>query len=176
MDKIKKLLTSDKLGKYLFVIALIGIALIFISTLNFGEKENYISDTEYDYSSETEDKLKSIIKKITGEKNVEVFVSLDNSEQTIYADSVKTSVDLSEDTVGGETSKRDNKEQEYIIVEDSDGKQQALVVTTVAPTVKGVVVVSKCASDPIIKEEIVNAVTTALNISSKKVCVVGVYN
>ena len=94
----------------------------------------------------------------------------------MYADKIKSSNNLTEDNQGEDKTKlneKQDKEQNYIIIEDSDGGQKALVVTTLSPTVRGVVVVSKYANDEAVSESIINAVTTALNISNRKVCVVG---
>ena len=63
-------------------------------------------------------------------------------------------------------------ETNYIIVEDADGAQKALAVTQVQPVVKGVVIVCEGGDNPSVQQRVTDAVTTALNLSSARVCVV----
>ena len=62
-------------------------------------------------------------------------------------------------------------EQDVTVIDGKDGKQ-ALVVTELEPTVKGVVVVCEGGGDIKVVENLTNAVTTALNISSTRVSVI----
>ena len=61
----------------------------------------------------------------------------------------------------------------YILVKAADGSQKPLIVTKTEPEIRGVVVVSRGGSDPKMREKIVEAVKTALDLSSTQVCVVG---
>lgn len=53
----------------------------------------------------------------------------------------------------------------YILVKAADGSQKPLVVTKTEPEIRGVVVVSRGGSDPKMREKIVEAVKTALDLS-----------
>ena len=59
-----------------------------------------------------------------------------------------------------------------LLVEDAEGHSQALPTTTVEPKVRGVAVVCQGADDPLVATRVTEAVTTALGISSNRVCVV----
>ena len=61
--------------------------------------------------------------------------------------------------------------KESVIIVDTENGRQGLLVTEIQPTVKGVVVVCRGGDQPIVQERIVSTITTALNISSKRVCV-----
>ena len=166
---------SKKNNNLIFILAILGIVLVFISNLDLNFNSGNDDET-VNYEAELEEKVKNVVCKITGERNVEVFITLESSEEIVYADKIKSSNNLTEDNQGEDKTKlneKQDKEQNYIIIEDSDGGQQALIVTTLSPTVRGVVVVSKYANDEAVSESIINAVTTALNISNRKVCVVG---
>lgn len=54
----------------------------------------------------------------------------------------------------------------------SDGSEQALAVTEIQPVVKGVVVVCDGGGNPAVQQSVTEAVTTALDISSVRVCVI----
>ena len=58
-------------------------------------------------------------------------------------------------------------------VEDADGNQHALTITQTHPEIQGVVVVSAFADNPAVREKLLTAVCTALNLSSARVCVTG---
>ena len=56
-------------------------------------------------------------------------------------------------------------------MKSADGSQTALAVTELEPVVKGVVVVCPRGDELLIKQSVVEALTTALHISSARVCV-----
>ena len=55
-------------------------------------------------------------------------------------------------------------------VERDDG-EQPLVVTTMLPDIQGVLVLCEGAADEKVCEQVTNAVTTVLGISSRRVCI-----
>lgn len=179
MDKLKKLMKKDKATKVIFALGIIGIILVYISTLNIGKQPNEKTASDVNstvnYAESAEKKIKKIVSRITGEKNIEVMVSLDSTEKTVYADAVNQDKNKTTDNQSDakyKSEEKDNTEQEYVIVKDAEGNEKPLVVTTISPAVKGVVVVTSYAVNDEVSEKIVSAITTALNISSKKVCVV----
>ena len=52
-----------------------------------------------------------------------------------------------------------------------NGERQGLLVKEIQPTVRGVVIVCEGGDDPAVQEQITDAVTTALNISTKRVSI-----
>ena len=174
---VKQLMRSKKGGWILVAAALLGMLLIYLSTRSTPAKTSDSDSNSDRYRIELETKLSQIVSRITGEKAPEIFVSLEGSEEVVYADRMDQSDDRLENSDGGDSNRKQEKsdrKQNYILVEDADGGQKALVVTTLSPTVRGVVVVTEAADQPTIREQIFQAVTTALNIPSNKVCVVGV--
>ncbi len=174
INKIKKLLFSDKYIKYIAVIGVIGIALIFLSGTNLFKNQND-NAVEEDYAKATEERINNIVCRITGEKQVGVMVSLESNGETVYADSKSISKNNKTDNESPEkykTEQKDDTEQSYIIIKNAEGGEEALIVSKLTPTVKGVVVVTKFANNSAVSERITAAIVTALNISEKKVCVV----
>ena len=177
-----ELLKNDKLRNILVIAGMFGIILIAASSFfSSKEKEEPVPDTsEYisvpEYETGLEDKLKHIITAITGEDNVAVMVTLESDSRYVYAqDNVKKqeenkSYDGSEIK---ESREGNDSETSLIVLKDKDGTQQALKVTEIKPEIKGVVIVSKKADDPLYKEKILEAAKTALGVSMSKVCVVG---
>ena len=76
-------------------------------------------------------------------------------------------------TVSGSTIQATSPGKATVTVKTADGGEQALLVTTEMPQVRGVAVVCEGGDDEIINEKITNAVTAALNITSKRVYIAG---
>ena len=173
MNKIKKMLTSDKKVKFIVAIGIVGVILIYLSS--FGATDNEGTTLQEDYAKATEEKISMIVCKITGEKDAAVMVSLESNGKVVYADAKSVSKNNKTDNQSADkykTEQTDDSKQDYILVKNSQGGEEALVVSKIYPTVKGVVVVTKYADNSAVAERIVAAVATALDISDKRVCVV----
>lgn len=171
----KSWLRSKKGGWIMVAAVTLGMILILLSSRTHSAAPTQKTDDAEQYRIQLEQKLCKVVSRITGESDPEIFVSLEGSQEVVYADRTDISDDRVENTEGEDSNKKQEKsdrKQNYILVEDADGGQQALVVTTLSPGIRGVVVVSKLAADPLMKESILHAITTSLNIPSKKVCVV----
>ena len=106
---------------------------------------------------------------MTGNENVQVIVTLDSSYEYVYLNEKDLSNDYTND--GEEsTKKKDNSSEKYIIVEDSSGNERPLIVTTLSPKIRGVVIIYDY-NGVQIDDEIKSAVMAALDISSSKIFV-----
>lgn len=182
-EKLFALLKKDKFRGGIIILGLAGIALIYLSTL-FSPKKEVKSEKKIDtevvitaeeYESKQEDKLARIVSAITGEENPAVMVTLENLGEVIYAVDEKKRTDKSEQFKDNEKNLQEQKEEKengYVIIKDSQGNQQAIKISEIQPVIKGVVIVSKYADDVFTQEKIISAVKTAMNLSSSKICVV----
>lgn len=176
---LSNVLKDDKHKKIIIVLGLAGIVLIFLSSFVSCEKTDSTSRVKEEisvdeYRSKIENNLKDIVSSIEGSGKTKVLVTVENSTETVYATEQKKNKESTEDKSNGEITKKkesDDSEVHYITVKDSNGSEKALSVTQVQPTIKGVVVVCDGGNDPNVQQRITNAVTTALNITSKRVCV-----
>ena len=169
---------KDKLKspKVLVIIGIIGILLIFASSL-FPKKEE-VKETSVDmgmssieYREQLEQDVKKLVTKITGSKNVTVIVTLESGMRYKYADIKEdSSEDKSEESVKLSSSET---KQDYITVKTADGGEQALLVTTQMPEIRGVAIVCMGGDNEIIAQKIENTVTAALNIKSQRVSIAG---
>lgn len=179
----QKIADNDKIMKIIIIVGLIGIVLIFISGFfkNTGSKAvsaassvpSSISTEEYTKQLETG--LTQMVTGIEGVGNAKVMVTLEKGVEQVYATEGKKSTQTTQDkSVSTTTKNQENNQDEtsYIIVKDADGAQRALSVTEVQPIVKGVVVVCDGGNNPTVQKNVMDAVTTALNISSARVCVI----
>ena len=165
---------------YLYVLIAVGAILLLFSFVP-EKKTNETASVVYtseQYITDTEKKLKKIISEMLGTNNISVMITLNNSVENVFADSTKINTDITENLGGGDskTEQSDSKENQYIIIKDENGNEQALVVTQIMPQIRGVLVVCPNGNNTVIKEMVKGAVVTVLDISSKKVCVTGGLN
>lgn len=118
-----------------------------------------------DYRGELEESLCRIVTAITGEAQPTVVVTLSDNGRSLYA------ADERESGRQEESASSQERETSPILLEDAQGNQHALTVTQTQPEVQGVVVVSDFAGDPAVREKLLAAVCTALDLSSARVCV-----
>ena len=181
---IQKLAENDIWRKVILILGFAGIALIFLSGLfhNHDSKatkaqaeEESTKTTAQEYTQQVEKSLTELIGNINGAGSVKVLVTLERNTQYVYATEEKKTTQSTQDQAANATVKNqenDSRETKYILVKGADGSQQALAVTEVEPIVKGVVVVCEGGNQPAVQKDIIDAVTTALNLSSARVCVI----
>lgn len=124
------------------------------------------------YVQQTERRLIDLVEHIEGAGECRVLVTLENGVEYVYATEQKTNTDRSEDTDNGSTrlTQRDDSESTAIVVDTGSGRE-GLLVTEIQPTVRGVVVACKGGGNEEVCRRVIQAVTVALNVSSKRVCV-----
>ncbi len=169
-DLFRRTCSKDGGRKLLVLLGLLGVALIGFSTLFSGEKpekepEPAASSSAGEFRQELEQELARIVSAITGEESPEILVTLESGSRYVYAADEKT------DSREEETENIEERETAHVILKDSEGAQRPLTVTEIEPEIKGVVIVSRRAGDPAIREKLIDAVRTALHVSSARVCV-----
>ncbi|MBR4099640.1 MAG: hypothetical protein IKK55_01470 [Clostridia bacterium] len=172
---IAKYIPKIKSPKFLVVIGIIGIVLIFLSSLGGSGEKSQKTDTTpisaEEYREQLEKDIKNIVKGITGSNKVTVVVTLESGIRYKYADITEGS---SEDKTENDTiSTSSELKQGYITVKTADGGEQALLVTTQMPEIRGVAIVCLGGDNSTVAEKIENTVTAALNITSQRVHIAG---
>lgn len=175
-DAFLENLKKDKAVKIVLVLGICGIALIYLSTWfepgqKKAEPEPAVGEVSpVDTEKRLEAELARIVRAITGEEDPAVMVTLESTGRTVYAADEKRNTQES-GREGNAVQNSEENEKAHIILKDAEGAQHALTVTEIQPKIKGVVIVSRYAGDPVIREKLTDAVRTALDVSSAKVCV-----
>lgn len=178
ITKIKEAFSKyNKKTRIIIIIGLTGILLIFISELlplrSNGDKLQSVDSNAKlsveEYELNIEKRLSSIITCIRGVDNVNVMVTLDNNVENVYEFDEKKSLDTQEN----DTKLKETTEKDVIVLKDNAGENTGLIKTQIQPTIKGVVVVCSGGDITSIKTKVIEAVTTVLDITPNKVCVVG---
>lgn len=173
-EKTKKFLQNPKL---LIALGVCGILLVFLSSLfSDGDSKGQKTATQNEYSveqyrQELEDDIKNIVTSITGDKKATVVITLESGIRYSYASADET--DTSSSTGSTTDQSSESKKQSYITVKTADGGEQALIVTEIMPDVRGVAIICTGGNSEAVAQKIKNAVTAALNITSKRVYVSG---
>ncbi len=156
---IKTLKSTPKLWIYSAVAILCVLLLLTLKTpksRDEPEQENIpksAASEVQDYRKELEARLEDILSEIRGAGEVSVMITLSGSEETVYAE------DLSES---------DGKRSSETVIA---GSQQALIRKKDNPKILGVLIVCTGGGRPQVKEKVVNAASTVLDIPTGKVYV-----
>ena len=170
-----KFIKSSRGVKLAGAIGVVGMGLILLAEwLPSGAKETATvpQKTAEGYRTEIEERLGVLLSGMQGVGNCQVYVTLESGVEYVYAKEQKENSDYSENkNEGSEKVSRSDNTQENIIIIDKNGEKTGLLLTEIQPQVKGVVVVCDGGDNAAVSERVVVAVTTALNISSRRVCV-----
>lgn len=181
-EKLTGLIKKENRAKLITVVGVVILALIMLSELTGScTGDTAVQTVTFDcqaYVDSIEEQLCEIVGSIDGAGRVKVLVTLQNSEEYIYASDSKLNSDASEscDTNGKTSTDTRSDSEESVILVDGENGRKALVRTMRMPTVGGVVIVCDGADNAQVRERITEAVTTALSISSRRVYVTTLTN
>lgn len=173
LTKVTAFLRSEKGKRWLVIAGIAGIMLLALPEfLPEQQTATATSGSVDDFVQQTEERLGAIVSSIQGAGQCRIMVTLENGVEYVYATEQKSNTDRQEDSdaTSNKVVERDDTEETIIVVDTGDGRE-GLLVTEIQPTVKGVVIVCEGGDDEEVRKRIVEAVTVALNISSKRVCV-----
>ncbi|MCI9552053.1 MAG: hypothetical protein HFE94_00800 [Acutalibacter sp.] len=165
IDRLKDAVAGKKLVSLAVLLGMGGILLIYLSTLGFskemdsGPERSTEEQAVEDCQKRLEEDLTRVVRAITGEEAPEVMITLKNNGRWVYAADSRQNGEETENT--------------HVILEDAQGAQSGLRLADIQPEIKGVVIVSRSAADPMVRERLINAARTALGVSASRVCVVG---
>ncbi len=191
MEKKKISLKEIGLQKLIMLFAagiLIIILLSFPGIFNFNttkEKKNPVTNTKilkndtnttsYDtntYITEKENKLKSILKKVSGIGDVEVMITLKASEKKVtLKDTPSTQESLDEDDGEGGSRTENNfkREESTVLYTDENGDSVPYIVQKIEPQIEGIVVIAEGGENPNVVMEIMEAAEVLFDVPANKV-------
>ncbi|KAB7669979.1 stage III sporulation protein AG [Bacillus sp. B1-b2] len=190
----------SKQGKlpYLVVVILFGAAIMLVSNMlldkddqaqevaaynedetseateeTFGQKTSGNPSSIDEYEEQYKQEIKDAVNAIAGVKDAVVYVNIEGTEKKVYEKNTSQTTQKTEeqDTQGGNRKVEETTNEQSVVLVPSGDKEVPLVVETVKPSIKGVLVVAKGAEDIKIKSMIVEAVTRALDVPSHRVSV-----
>lgn len=132
-------------------------------------QEEQISETKQEQLKE---QLENTLRKVEGVGDVEVAITMESTgakiiEKDIPSNDSQTS---QQDSQGGtQESTVRSQEETTVYTKDSQGNQLPYVVSETAPQIRGVIVVAQGGNDPVIVQQIQEAVMALFHVEAHKI-------
>lgn len=174
----------DKKRMYSIIIVIIISVILLISVSDIFPKKveknhpnaNLVmenTDNQKNTTEETylEDRLEKILSNIEGVKSVEVMITLETNGQVEPAFNKVRSTETTEenDSTGGRRVVTTENLTQTIVTQNNKDGSEPILLKSIKPQIKGVIVVADGAEDVLVKERLYNAVKTVLQVSGHKV-------
>lgn len=175
MGKIfEKLFSKNKNTTGLYVILIIGIVVLVAGSSLFGTRNTKESKSPQSESQvllpteQTQEELSQILSQIRGAGEVSVMITYEGTgEKQFAADTSTETSTLSDQTGSGSGTKTENslKEEITTIIPGNE----PVLTKEIYPKVRGVVVVAQGAADPVVKQDLISAVKSILDVPDHKI-------
>ncbi|WCK53149.1 stage III sporulation protein AG [Aneurinibacillus sp. Ricciae_BoGa-3] len=137
----------------------------------FGQKSKE-SYSMSDYETMYEKQLKEVLSNITGVSDVTVMVNIDSTEETVVERNRTTRTQTTKEADKGVTREvTDQSTDEQVVMAKNDNGEQPVVIKTIKPKVRGVVVVARGAENLQVKAWMLEAVQKVLAVPSYKISI-----
>lgn len=153
--ELKKILAF--LGKYKFAILILALGLLLMAIPGRTESTATVQETQPEPERDVAQELSRILSQIQGAGKVEVLLTLEAGEETLYQ---------YDENLSDSAQNRDT-----VTVTDSQRGQTGLVRQVLPATYRGAVVVCQGADDPRIRLAIVEAVSMATGLGADRISV-----
>lgn len=156
----------------LIVLGAVGIALLLLPG-NCGRVQPAEPVAGPDYHYYLQQELERILSRIEGAGTVSVMVSLEDEQEVVYArDEEERFRSVEEDDGQGgrrETVELDNRGQ--LVVMRVNNQEQPVVERIIKPRIRGVLIVSPGADSPAVRQRLIAAVQSVLDLPAYKISV-----
>ena len=116
-------------------------------------------------------KLESILSKIQGVGDVNVFINYSESSEVVamYNENSKSSTTEETDISGGVRKIQETDSQKDVIFQENDGVKTPMTKKVVEPKIEGAIITAKGASNIDVKTNIIQAVEAATGLATHKI-------
>lgn len=127
-----------------------------------------------EYEEFYETSMKEILEQIVGVGEVVVLINLDSTEQKVFQTNVRigTQVTDEKDHQGGNRTIDDSTRDETVVTISNGSGEAPVVVKTLKPTIRGVVVVAEGAENTKVKSWILDVIQRSLDVPAHRISVV----
>jgi len=164
LDRVKvKQAVVDFITKYKFVVLVfaVGLLLMILPDTKDVQQPEITQEAVLSQEDNMEEKLSKILSCVKGAGQVQVMLSYESGQETIY----QTDRDVSE----GEKSI--SEKVDTVTITDSERNQNGLIQRVDPPICMGALIVCQGADNASVKLAIVEAVARVTGLSSDKICV-----
>lgn len=132
------------------------------------ESINLNSETN---NSDLETKLETILSKIQGVGEVNVFINYSETSEVVamYNENSKTSTTEETDTEGGIRKIEETDSQKDVIYQEENGQKTPITSKVIEPKIEGAIITAKGATNAEIKTNIIQAVEAVTGLATHKI-------
>ncbi|MCD8356164.1 MAG: hypothetical protein LUE11_06295 [Clostridia bacterium] len=156
--------------KYFIAVIVVGILLLVSTNLPAGEQkaeESSIQDSTFDLNT-FQQSVADSLSQIEGAGRVEVLLSLESGEESVYASDVSQS---SQSTGGSSDSTSETYQSTMSILSDGSYGEAPVLIKSNYPTFRGAVILCEGADSDTVRLQIVQAVSALCGISSDHISI-----
>lgn len=170
-DKRKRMMQN------VIVLAGLGVVLMILSNyfntdtnvsnpLPVATVEKHMETQETNEENIMEKRLQTMLEQLPGVGRVEVMIVFDASKQLVIQQNVENNQQVTEeqDRNGATRQIHEQSKQSQTVMQQSAGSQQPLVVQTIQPKIRGVLIVAEGAAKQSVKQMILEAVRKGLDV------------
>lgn len=170
----KKIIENLVLFLVLFIIVIVVINSLgeqndeLIQTSNLS---NQILESNNKNEMTLEEKLENILSLIEGAGKVNVLITYSNGMEQIpmYNTKQNTTIIQESDTAGGTRKTEENNNEQIIIYNENGNIKTPVIKQTINPKIVGVLVIAEGAENINVKENLIKAVESTLDVSAHRV-------
>lgn len=121
-----------------------------------------------------ENRLKDILEKIVGVGEVDVFVTVDSTEESVPGRDESESQDVTneKDKNGGSRNITSITRDGTIVIYETENGKKPFIVKTIKPRIRGVMIVAKGAENLTVRRLLLDAVQKGLDVSQNNISVI----
>ncbi len=156
-------LSGKKKSLILVVLGIVGVLLIVFGSIKDDgtktEENSPKNQSAEEYITGLENKIGNITEQITGSSRVRVIVNIASGSEFQY--------------LSNEEIKENASSREYVTVRGEDG-DSPILLKEIYPEIVGVSIACKGGDSPEVQEKLIRVIATAYDISSNRICIVGI--
>lgn len=122
-------------------------------------------------SQDLKNELESILKKIQGVGEVNVFVNYSESSETVamYNENKKDTQTEETDTSGGTRKIAENNSEKQVVYQEDNGEKIPITQKVINPKIEGAIITAQGANDVNVKANIIQAVEAVTGLATHKI-------
>lgn len=154
-----------------YILLAIGIIIFLLSYIV--PKSNNESVNVFDeqtFITSTEQRVKQIVSQIDGVGDCSVAININSTIESVYVKENKSTYNNDNENIKSES------QNSVLITKDSSGSEYAVITKKIMPQISGVTVVCTGANNQTVRNAVISAVSTLLDIGTNKVCVIAKAN
>jgi stage III sporulation protein AG len=161
------------------IIVLAGLGVVLMVLSNYFKAEPEVSNVlpvtnaekqmevvESNEEKKMEQRLQTMLEQLPGVGRVDVMIVFDASKQLVIQQNIENNQQVTEeqDRNGATRQIHEQSKQSQTVMQQSSGNQQPLVVQTIQPKVRGVLIIAEGAERQAVKQMILEAVRKGLDV------------